>query len=135
MRDIHNTTDDQPNFRIGNWVKDCETKTIVQIDGLQCSGRIVTHDDTYDDYKRGFKPIGIPLRVDMLDKCGLSNKGGSHSMFWHRMGISFRWRSDGLYFKINSAKYVRMAFVHQLQNLFYTLTGQELPINEEFIKK
>ena len=121
----------QNEFRIGNYVTDTKTGKIVTVDGIQFTGRIVTHDESYDDWKRGIKPIGIPLTPEILEKAG------------------FEKDTDGVYVKMRCLYWLSKnqdegilqialaysplfncscSYVHQLQNIIFALTGEELPI-------
>lgn len=76
---------------------------------------------------------GIPLTTEILEKCGLVN---SHALkerfndgFWTKQGfateIGYITTDDYYEFEINGI--VRpLKYLHQLQNLYFALTGNEL---------
>ncbi len=94
----------------------------------------------------------IPLTPELLEKCGFSNHARSVSFgdsgfdpihFWYiQDGVdSFQQKvflysfilgqfRDGFYYQANNRrkKGIKITSVHQLQNLWYSLTGNELEI-------
>lgn len=67
---------------------------------------------------------GIPLTSEWLWKAGLYRAGDRYKLgnfqFWFENGEG--WAATHLH-------EVRIKYVHQLQNLYYALTGQELTFN------
>jgi hypothetical protein len=70
-------------------VFDSKTKTIVSVDGIQFSGRIVTQDDTFDDGKRGIDPEPISLTPEILRKAGFKKeeKLNVNAQTWYKFGM------------------------------------------------
>lgn len=117
-------------LRVDNWVKDSRTNTLVQIGGIHVSGIIYVYDKDYDDWKRSIEPEAIPLTHGILEKAGFKQSRGSYRMFWHLEKIEIRFFDSGLAkFKISSSHQVKIESLHQLQNLYFALTGEELSIN------
>jgi hypothetical protein len=117
-------------LRIGNWVNgefangELKPFQIFRIDG---------NDDCY-----GLEPI--PLTPELLEKCGFvrSQDEDENSLTLVNGRKTFKWveGNDDDYFLIyqtdcgldyNTA--FELEHLHQLQNLYYALTGEELEIN------
>ena len=83
-------------------------------------------DDPQDDF---FEPI--PLTEDWLVKMGFDKKKIGRNQF----NMLFNWTNnidiiqydDGSFYFDNSIM-VKIEYVHQLQNLYFALTGEELTI-------
>jgi hypothetical protein len=132
-------------LRIGNLVFDKRNGVVCSVDGLQYSGRIVTEDKKYDDWKRVIDPEGIPLTEEWLIKFGFRPhpRGGFYTIIHNSPGIEavIQWKQNG-YLGIETAQGldgeltnhtqlpVLIKHVHQLQNLIHALTGEELTIKE-----
>lgn len=75
---------------------------------------------------------GILLTREILGKCGFEqyevvNSDGDEDTCW-RHSIYYRFRRVGKYFEYNYEELSHIQYLHQLQNLFYCLTGQELEV-------
>lgn len=114
------------DLRIGSYVMDSEIngddiKTVCAV----YSNSITVHDDTtiYNHELRG-----IPLTEEWLLKFGFK-KYGKTTLFkksnvtLNSMDIGHN-RGDG--FTLNYTPFVKVQHVHQLQNLYFALTGLEL---------
>ena len=104
-------------LRIGNWV---------QKDGQYHHIEFGIDIDDYTDM--AYEPV--PLTPEILEKCGFEWDAIIHR--WkHTCG--YRIIQDNLGFKNGlgdgSFKQPRLEFLHQLQNLYFALTGEELPID------
>jgi hypothetical protein len=136
-------------LRIGNLVFDKRNGVVCSVDGLQYSGRIVTEDKKYDDWKRVIDPEGIPLTEEWLIKFGfekIKNDTYINNFEFRLMADDDRLHFDGIGGRgwisgknknlvVNTlcrGNYVCNAVehVHQLQNLYFALTGEELTIKE-----
>lgn len=73
---------------------------------------------------------GIPLTPEILEKCGFEVKGGyayaAEVKNW-RMKI-YRNEGGSYNWAISNWNVIELKHLHQLQNLFYSLTGTELEI-------
>lgn len=113
-------------LRIGNWVYDEQSKSPVPIRG----GGIML----IDEGKRNFE--AIPLTSEILVSCGFEN-------ITHFEGVPTGvYKKNGLNIGLNgddfvNAQYtvifdddicVKVKFLHQLQNLYFALTGEELEV-------
>jgi hypothetical protein len=111
-------------LRIGNWVNgefingEFLLSQIFRIDG---------NDDC-----SGLEPI--PLTTKLLEKCGFIKDDELFDTWTEKyhvaLNINFdlRWYDDGFKF-MNVAPNLPIKHLHQLQNLYYALTGEELQIN------
>lgn len=115
-------------LRIGNWVEDASTNKFVTVDGIQFSGRIVVADNNYDNFKRGIEPRVIQLTPEILGKCGFKQSRGNYRMFWHIEKMEIRLFDTFAQFKISSSHSIKITSLHQLQNLYFALTGEELDV-------
>jgi len=132
----------QNELRIGNYVNDSKTGKVVTVDGIQFTGRIVTHDESYDDWKRGIEPVGIPLTPEILERAGFEKEfSASNIGVTVEETLNFRkyggtrtyftgWQNGKVHISpdMNCCASIKLKFVHQLQNLYFALTGEELPI-------
>lgn len=124
----------KPNeLRIGNWVKAPATydktpqdyKSVFQIKGIKL-GAIYVEREKETDYIEIHKIEPIALTEEWLLKFGFKNRSGiwqNSSEFSLEYGesnydIGKGWRYGFFSFKIKS--------VHQLQNLYFALSGKEL---------
>jgi hypothetical protein len=104
-------------LRIGNWVEIDQygnTRNIIRIDNGSEIDQVVK-----------LNPSPIHLTPDILEKCGFEKKIED---FYRSENLTIVLTKDGsnLYFIgiqeiLNAPKYL-----HQLQNLYYALTGEEL---------
>jgi len=111
-------------LRIGNLIWDCEQKEIDKITGIEeCR---VSIDGSLFPYTPIDSIVGIELTEEWLLKLGFNNldidisyckddfsciEANSGYLFWHK-GHSL----------------LIIKYVHQLQNLYFALTGEELTI-------
>lgn len=69
---------------------------------------------------------GIPLTEEIILKCGFEFE---KIVGWYiKDGIEIFFNKKGRYFKGNYPIKIHIRYVHQLQNIFYALTGQELEV-------
>lgn len=117
----------QPNeLRIGNWVKINGVNLIVtpELFCLIISGDIAP-------------PKPIPITPEILEKAGFYKEEGTIEC-WTKNDPEFsicKTLGEGFLFCQLSCDTVsiigksKIEYLHQLQNLYFALTGQELPIN------
>ena len=85
--------------------------------------------DTIEDYER---VKGIPLTEEWLLRFGFEKNGNNQFILMEgSVDILFNkdlngWTCDGINFSINMTEHV-----HQLQNLYFVLTGEELKQQEQ----
>ena len=122
------------DLRIGNWVKDIK-KGYVSIHGIEPNW-----DEVWLNYchgsgiykKRIIEIEPIPLTEELLKKCGfdLVVKEGNQGEFrvYQLNEITYN-TNHGWWWKHHLT--VQPKYIHELQNLFFALTGEELEINLE----
>ena len=78
---------------------------------------------------------GIPLTEEWLRKFGFEDNDYTFDLYIGHRKISFTWFSrvvsTGVRSGFRCQKYKHIKYVHQLQNLCFALTGNELTIKEE----
>ncbi len=85
-----------------------------------------------DDYGMGCDLDGllpIPLTPEILEKCGFE-KSKNHSLDYFKKSVTgnaFFFRI-GRPFKHENRFYPEVKYLHQIQNLYFALTGDELPV-------
>jgi len=115
-------------LRIGNWVnafgipRQVNAKEILSLYEIEEANQICI-DLSY-----------IPLTEEWLDKLGFkemdTNENGGDHYFCHSksdIGLDSSFQPYGIFG--NTVRY-DLEYVHQLQNLYYALVGQELTIKE-----
>lgn len=115
-------------------------------------GQVVTVDAVYDNPDAGIVGIRgyetefqnqaaefspIPITLDILEKCGFMPDMGGCSLqgdFWY-LGLCDI-DSNDVHFTLaygigllNEAAARHIKYIHQLQNIFFFLTGEELKVN------
>lgn len=123
-------------LRIGNWVTELIKNRIVSIDGIEPNQDFVwvNYLNGYGQYKVEINDIyPIPLTPEILEKCGFEiyteNTGSpiNEDIEYYSNQIDVFFDIHGCliikdyHYNINRPKYL-----HQLQNLYFILTGQEL---------
>lgn len=115
-------------LRIGNWVKYHDDDTLFKVVEIDTLGMRVENDEqnTWIEYDC-FSPI--PLTPEILEKCGFAyweldiDCTDPSDAYWvHR---KFKFGIDNLSWTVQKIG-VRVKYLHQLQNLYFALTGEEL---------
>jgi hypothetical protein len=109
-------------LRIGNWVHDTVTQQPHEIEG-------------WDIFETSAF-VGISLTPEILEKCGLTHVSVddyylANGLMLHKTGYVFYsyWEhSDGDGGGTTEDEVTNIKYVHQLQNLYFALTGEELKI-------
>lgn len=125
---------DARELRIGNWISG-KNDPYMKVVSINVSGDVELRfngvDSDYGDwhYEEG-DLHGIPLSTEILVVAGFS-RDGNH---WYHRNLSLpvqKTISGGEMVLVPNPLYcLSIEFVHQLQNLYYSLTGQELVIKE-----
>lgn len=131
---------DIKELRIGNWVQ-CD-EDIYIVNGLWHQGVVcltMKDNDPHNIHPSNLYPV--PLTPEILERCGFSkdwreDAGGAPYFVWYR-GFDIHQNEEGTEFHFSV--YVRwdgtfkggyhIKSLHQLQNLYFVLTGQELTLN------
>lgn len=115
-------------LRIGNWVKFITVP--VQFTGMACYGEgmwnmrnkklmPLFNYNGHEYYQADWDSLHpIPLTPEILEKCGLKEPSGT-----------FAWKFSPAGEVIN----VKCKYLHQLQNLYFALTGEELEYKHETV--
>jgi hypothetical protein len=114
-------------LRIGNWVTTDAGRTGI-IDGYA----IQQIDEAGDVFDSGFRPI--PLTPEILEKCGFEYRENNYNKFYRKAieqaSLKIMVHSERFYFSPFEMNYeTELKYLHQLQNLYFALTGNELEIN------
>lgn len=123
-------------LRIGNWVmpkENIENQEVGKVTQVYMNGFTVDYHYPGSWYKP------IPLTPEILEKCGLVKTYESRhrttfdaDKYGHgEIGIViYHIMYAGMYFRYYSeVKEIPCKYVHQLQNLYFALTGEELTVN------
>ena len=110
-------------LRIGNYIIDPKDGSEKKVNIFQLGKSMI------DDVNIGYIPI--PLTPEILEKCGFESKG--HSTYWHiNPDLSYVFKishvGNGKWFSINATANKPIQYLHELQNLYFALTGEELEI-------
>lgn len=118
-------------LRIGNWVLNASSKTPVQVDSI-CNKGIslfadccVTGGELEVIYSfNDLEPI--PLTEEILEKCGFEK---DEPKGWYRKGFMDLFDGNPFHYASGNNLCPDILYLHQLQNLYFALTGEELNIN------
>lgn len=116
---------DLREIRIGNYFE-------INTEGQPCPDRlengIYKWDNWYDYYEFGFNENifrPIPLTEEWLERMGFENYSiDCDSEGFNHIDVSFHNKSVTVY--LNDYEITFIQHVHQLQNLYFALTGKEL---------
>lgn len=118
----------QPNeLRIGNYVKHVPLNTgiFVKIDSEE-----ISYCESYpEEFNDNFKPI--ELTEEILLKCGFEKLEHLYKLhLLNSLNLIYNSEHNGWYLDIyhNTSK-IELRYLHELQNLYFALTGKELEIN------
>ena len=123
------------DLRIGNWIasganhQNIETWVIGKVHSISClnSQFEQIEVETEEEFTWFFKDnyFGIPLTEEWLVKFGFDKYQSNICL----LNISLEWDNKGRYF-FQWYDVTYLEYVHQLQNLYFALTGNELTIKE-----
>lgn len=116
-------------LRIGNCVNYEQTTHIIyQISNNFCSCYWYKGDPRDADTHRTNDIKPIPLTEEWLLKFGFKK---DNNFTWVKIEMELMQRDDGFWIWLGADLYLK--YVHQLQNLYHALTGNELEIKENKI--
>lgn len=103
-----------PNeLRIGNWVN------------YPFGGHAQIRNGLWIDDAYEAAAFPIPITPEILEKCGIKRTGNFSIIKWFMVGpFVFYFEDNFLYWEAD--KSVNVQHLHQLQNLYFALTGKEL---------
>jgi hypothetical protein len=116
-------------LRIGNYISPLGV-------GIDRVLFIDARDNTIECENFSERPIEdfnpIPLNEEWLVKFGFKKIGGKESYLWVLNGFELSEISSGFFIEFGSdnKKTFFPLYIHQLQNLIYALSGEELTIKE-----
>jgi hypothetical protein len=135
-------------LRVGNWVQVSSGVLRLQVESIHENGINVWASIEYGhtaviDPDYGYNNLGpIPLSPEILEKCGFEKSGElNNTRYWRREPyVSFSFGDYAYYrddYRANPNLKVdnqtiypeRLIYLHQLQNLYFALTGEELRVN------
>jgi hypothetical protein len=110
--------------RFSNWFfhTNCICNPYMQLD-FQLMRNEITHDGKcYPELE------GIPLTPEILEKCGKRMEPPNED-FYFVGKYTIKVKINNIAFIIAPAIYIDIEYLHQLQNLYHALTGEELTIS------
>ena len=123
---------DAKELRIGNLIYS-RTGTVKIVDVINSTKNTIEFDDNDDDYPiYSCKPI--PLTEEILEKNNFEYEINANrfdllfSLTKYDFCFSIYVHNNEFYYFINGRR-LFIKYVHELQNIFFTLTGEELQIN------
>ena len=118
----------QEELRIGNWVDTVYNIPYMKITEIKNS--VVCGDNCKGMSYTSLKPI--PLTGEILLKCGFESPyiSDAYSRYYYHEEITglFEIIHGEVQYSIDSNIVCEMGYLHQLQNLFYAITGKELEV-------
>jgi hypothetical protein len=119
-------------LRLGNWVQETNSKgktfyAKMNIDFLET---LLVEPDIFDP---------IPLTPEILERCGFV-KHEKFDFYKNYIALSEKFQNNWVVAEFNridgQGHLLRVSFssLHQLQNLYFSLTGQELTVNIETVE-
>jgi hypothetical protein len=114
-------------LRKTNLIQD-EKNNIFMVDGIDCFNCKILTTSIYEWFNEGlFEPI--PLTEEWLLRFGFEDKGKKVFRIVNSgMNMSFSVAFTGIGYTPCQFSSKRIEYVHQLQNLYFALTGEELAI-------
>lgn len=113
-------------LRIGNYVS-YKNERWIKVGYHEIRYAVLYPDNSY---------YPIPLTPEILEKAGFRNisdlSTNMYTSFWNDVVGQISGYHNGYFFKdsvCNDINVLPINYVHQLQNLYFALTGEELPIN------
>lgn len=120
---------DTKDIRMGNLVLDKHGKPSRVSEIAKTGIKVEGGPGTYRQYAGEFSPINI--NAEWLIKLGLKMGGpniNATNFSIDGFGVSYHYDDSGYY-----SHNAKLSFVHQIQNLYYALTGKELKVNMELL--
>jgi len=123
---------DRKQLRIGNLLRvgnNPNVQKIIEVEEIRHNSVTCRWEEGMTDWEYDYKELfPIELTPEWLGKCGFKNVPiGSTGYKLNEVAI-FDFNDDGIYKMWNYKGEIK--FVHQLQNLYYFLTGDDLIIKQ-----
>lgn len=131
-------------LRIGNYLHDPKTGCLLKVIQIDIEGNISTYvmDRSKFPLPDGWSTSPIPLTPEILEKCGFDYKVNGFNHEFRRGKCDGEYLDFYLLNRHEPASYYELIHVigkvklvskiwhlHQLQNLYFALTGEELEVN------
>jgi len=118
---------DKTHLRLGNYVMDEDSVVMI----TELTSKHANHSQAFNCPYDDLEPI--PLTPEILEKCGFEkNEDGDDGYYYDLSanGILFIEGDKKGYCEVflDMIEEVRVRYLHQLQNLYFSLTGQELNV-------
>jgi len=119
------------SIRVGNYVKYCNSKTTeVRLEGIAPAGC---------DYVCAFNGViapvqsfeGIRLSADWFYSCNFMEYADNDFVIPALPQVVFRLKEQSVGVIVNDVEIKNITFLHELQNLFFILSGNELTVRKE----
>lgn len=123
-------------LRIGSWVNhNGKPMKVLSVESDIDNNALPVMENGRDFYRMSFDTDGdlqpIPLTPEILEKCGFELKK-SDNWTEYRLGIiGFDFnhsRLSGCHIGGEEYHYIEVSYLHQLQNLYFAITGRELEV-------
>ena len=118
------------DLRIGDLVNYHDDDIVFQVTEISKLGIGVKNDteETWIEYDR-FSPI--KLTPELLEKCGFEMDGSYQCPLWKNIkGFEFwdEYGTGAYSYRFMNSFDVELKYLHQIQNLYFTITGSELEV-------
>lgn len=113
-------------LRIGNYIK--IHNTITKVEGLSTWDNIIQNSDFAERELKEFQPI--PLTEEWLLKFGFKKELDSFYRIKNSYLLEVLFHDKGFTITTQSVCLNHINYLHQLQNLYFALTGAELTLNK-----
>lgn len=121
-------------FRIGNYARDEVSKEWMVVDEIGANvGAVLVNRDKYP-LPDGWQMEYIPLTPEIFDKAGFSISLGGYKKLGFKLSLFHNGYKgadpDSFICQYNKTEeeFCTIKYLHQLQNLYFALTGEELNI-------
>jgi hypothetical protein len=111
-------------LRVGNWITSQYKEKPFKVTG----GLIAAMDDGMDEYSLE----GIPLTWEIFEKCGFIEKRTKWRAMYKKSDVTIDVSNIGgitFYYLFGRHGVIVVSYLHQLQNLYFALTGEELTLD------
>jgi len=104
-------------LRIGNWILDPAYKLpmCLDVDNME----VLLGARHFNDLDP------IPLTPEVLEKCGFKNEEGWQTSWYFNNAVPINIHLGKIYYN-DMSRFFEITSLHQLQNLYFALTGNEL---------
>jgi hypothetical protein len=122
---------DIKDLRIGNFIKDKEGNQLcVYGVAREDSHNIIWYDEEGGFYLNDDEAEPIPLTPEILEGCGFERISNFFYDKWvDNLKLRVSLTKDLMTFSYDDTDLPSYKYLHQLQNIYHSLTGQELQIN------